>query len=288
MIWYVGGDSPPSEDRAIWLAMVKGLKEGSAGRQLISYHGQGHTSSSDWFHKEDWLDFNSIQSGHGWQAKTYEFIVKDYALRPAKPTVDMEPPYENHPTGKSTPRIDSHQVRQAAYRNILAGAAGHGYGALDLFYLYKDKDGPFPRNGFQPWRKALAYEGSRQMGFMRRLFELRPWYKLVPDQSVLASEPGDGADHVQAARAEDKSFLLAYLPQGRPVRIHMERIAGKKVKARWYDPREGTWREIGEYANTGTREFAAPSHGPQSDWVLVLDDAEKNYPTERSRSRPCE
>ncbi len=288
VIWYVGGDSPPSEDRAIWLAMVKGLKEGSAGRQLISYHGQGHTSSSDWFHKEDWLDFNSIQSGHGWQAKTYEFIVKDYALRPAKPTVDMEPPYENHPTGKSTPRIDSHQVRQAAYRNILAGAAGHGYGALDLFYLYKDKDGPFPRNGFQPWRKALAYEGSRQMGFMRRLFELRPWYKLVPDQSVLASEPGDGADHVQAARAEDKSFLLAYLPQGRPVRIHMERIAGKKVKARWYDPREGTWREIGEYANTGTREFAAPSHGPQSDWVLVLDDAEKNYPTERSRSRPCE
>src|SRR5579883_213458 len=288
VIWYVGGDSPPSEDRAIWLAMVKGLKEGSAGRQLISYHGQGHTSSSDWFHKEDWLDFNSIQSGHGWQAKTYEFIVKDYALRPAKPTVDMEPPYENHPTGKSTPRIDSHQVRQAAYRNILAGAAGHGYGALDLFYLYKDKDGPFPRNGFQPWRKALAYEGSRQMGFLRRLFELRPWYKLVPDQSVLASEPGDGADHVQAARAEDKSFLLAYLPQGRPVRIHMERIAGKKVKARWYDPREGTWREIGEYANTGTREFAAPSHGPQSDWVLVLDDAEKNYPTERSRSRPCE
>jgi hypothetical protein len=283
VIWYVGGDSPPGEDRAIWLAIVKGLKEGSAGRQLISYHGQGHTSSSNWFHKEDWLDFNSIQSGHGWQAKTYEFIVKDYSLAPAKPTVDMEPPYENHPTGKSTPRIDSHQVRQAAYRNMLAGAAGHGYGALDLFYLYKDKDGPFPRNGFQPWRKALAYEGSRQMGFMRRLFELRPWYKLVPDQSLLASEPGDGANHVQAARAEDKSFLLAYLPQGRPVRIHMDRIAGKKVKARWYDPREGTWREIGEYANTGTREFVAPSHGPRSDWVLVLDDAEKNYPTRRSQ-----
>jgi hypothetical protein len=283
VIWYVGGDSPPGEDRAIWLAMVKGIKEGSAGRQLISYHGQGHTSSSSWFHKEDWLDFNSIQSGHGWGAKTYEFIVKDYALTPAKPTVDMEPPYENHPTGSSTPRIDSHQVRQAAYRNMLAGAAGHGYGSLDLFYLYKDKDGPFPRNGFQPWRKALAYEGSRQMGFMRQLFELRPWYKLIPDQAVLASEPGEGADHVQAAKAEDKSFLLAYLPQGHPVRIHMDRIAGKKVQARWYDPRKGTWLDMGEYANTGTRGFIAPSQGPQSDWVLVLDDAEKNYPTKRSQ-----
>ena len=142
--------------------MVKGLKDGSERRHLISYHGQGHTSSSNWFHNEDCLDFNSIQSGHGWATNTYEFIVKDYGLTPAKPTVDMEPPYENHPTGK-TPRIDSHQVRQGAYWNMLAGAAGHGYGALDLFYLYKENDGPFPRNGFQPWRKALAYGAQLPM-----------------------------------------------------------------------------------------------------------------------------
>jgi Protein of unknown function (DUF4038) len=64
----------------------------------------------------------------------------------------MEPPYENHPTGPKTPRIDAHQVRQGAYWNMLAGAAGHGYGALDLLWLYKDSDGPFPRNGFQPWQ----------------------------------------------------------------------------------------------------------------------------------------
>jgi hypothetical protein len=191
----------------------------------------------------------------------------------------MEPPYENHPTGK-TPRIDSHQVRLGAYWNMLAGAAGHGYGALDLFYLYKDNDGPFPRNGFQPWRKALAYEGSTQVGFMRRLFELRPWYKLVPDQSVLAAGQGEGADHVQAARDRDRSFLIAYLPQGHSVSIHMDRISGKKVKARWYDPRKGVWREIGEYANTGIREFVAPSQGAQSDWVLVLDDAGAGYQTE--------
>jgi hypothetical protein len=95
-------------------------------------------------------------SGHGWATSTYKFIVKDYGLTPAKPTLDMEPPYGNRTTGKS-PRIDSHQVRQGSYWNMLAGVAGHGYGALDLFYLYKDDDGPFPRNGFQPWRKALAY-----------------------------------------------------------------------------------------------------------------------------------
>jgi hypothetical protein len=276
IMWYPGGDSPPGEDRDVWLAMVKGLKEGCGGRQLISYHGQGHTSSSIWFHNVDWLDFNSIQSGHRWATKTYEFVEKDYALSPAKPTVDMEPPYENHPTGK-TPRIDSHQVRKDAYRNMLAGAAGHGYGALDMFYLYKDSDGPFPRDGFQPWRKAMAYEGSRQMGLMRRLFELRPWYKMVPDQSVIASGQGEGEDHVQAARAADGSFLIAYLPHGNPLGIHMDKLSGKKAHARWYDPRDGKWTDIGVYENTGMREFTAPAKSDHADWVLVIEDEEKGY-----------
>jgi hypothetical protein len=280
VIWYVGGDSPPGSDKDIWVAMARGLKEGSGGTQLVSYHGQGHTSSSMWFHQSDWLDFNSIQSGHGWAAKTYEFITRDYGLSPAKPTVDMEPSYENHPTGANSPRIDSHQVRKGAYWAMLAGAAGHGYGALDLFYLYKERDGPFPRNGFQPWRKAMAYEGSRQVGYMRRLFELRPWYKLVPDQSVLASGLGEGEDHVRAARATDGGFLIAYLPHGGTVSVHMDKLSGQSVKARGYDPREGKWREIGSYANSGRREFVAPSRGDRSDWVLVLEDATKNYPTE--------
>jgi hypothetical protein len=280
VMWFPGGDSAPGEYEAVWVSMAKGLVDGSGGRHLVCYHGQGSTSSSMWFHKADWLDFNSIQSGHHFGSNSYAFVSKDYALLPAKPTVDMEPAYENHPTGTGKPRIDAHKVRTQAYSAMLAGAAGHGYGSLDLFWFYKDADGPFPKDGFQHWRTAMAYEGSRQVGFMRRLFELRPWYTLVRDQSIIAAGQREVEDHVPAARAEDKSFLIAYLPKGRPVSIHMDKISGKKVKARWYDPREGTWREIGEYASTGTRQFIAPSQGARSDWVLVLDDAEKDYPTE--------
>jgi len=100
----------------------------------------------------------------------------------------------------------------------------------------------------------------------------------VPDQSVIASGQGEGENHVQAARAADASFLIAYLPQGNPVGIHMDAISGQTVQARWYDPRVGTWRDIGQFPNAGTREFAAPSRGDKHDWVLVLEDAEKNYP----------
>ena len=58
----------------------------------------------------------------------------------------------------------------------------------------------------------------------------------------------------------------------------MNKHVGKKIVARWYDPRDGTWRDAGEKGNIGVREFTAPSQGPQSDWLLVLDDAAKGYP----------
>ena len=64
VLWFPGGDSAPGKYDAVWVAMAKGLKEGCGGSQLICYHGQGSTSSSMWFHTADWLDFNSIQSGH--------------------------------------------------------------------------------------------------------------------------------------------------------------------------------------------------------------------------------
>ena len=113
---------------------------------------------------------------------------------------------------------------------------------------------------------------------MRRLFELRPWYRLVPDQSVIAAGQAEGEDHVRAARADDGSFVIAYLPSGKPVSVAMAKVAGTAVKAHWYDPRKGTWLSIGEFANAGVREFTAPSRGEKDDWVLVLEDAAKKYP----------
>ena len=271
VLWFPGGDSAPGKYDAVWVAMAKGLKDGSGGSHLVCYHGQGSTSSSMWFHKADWLDFNSIQSGHNFGSDSYAFVSKDYSLTPAKPTVDMEPAYENHPTGDNKPRVNAHKVRTQAYSAMLAGAAGHGYGALDLFWFYKDADGPFPKNGFQHWRTAMAYEGSGQVGLMRRLFEQRPWYKMVPDQSVLASEPGDGPYRLVAARAEDGRFIIAYTPRGQSLSIHLSKLKGSSVTAHWYDPRDGTWKTIGEYSSKGVQEFAPPSHGGQDDWVLVLD-----------------
>jgi hypothetical protein len=111
------------------------------------------------------------------------------------------------------------------------------------------------------------------MGLMRRLFEQRPWHQMVPDQSVLASESGDGPYRLVAARAEDGSFLIAYTPRGKPISIHMDKLNAPQVNAQWYDPRDGSWKRIGQLPNKATHEFSPPTHGEKDDWVLVLDGA---------------
>ena len=116
---------------------------------------------------------------------------------------------------------------------------------------------------------------------MRQLFELRPWHQMVPDQSVIAAGQGEGEDHIQSARAEDGSFIIAYLPRGKPVSIDLKRISGSEVKAQWYDPRNGMWLPIGQYPNTGVREFVPPSTGEKDDWVVVLEDEQANLPLDR-------
>jgi hypothetical protein len=279
VMWLPGGDSAPATAGAVWQAMARGLKEGSGGRHLISYHGDWCSSSSEWYHTADWLDFNTSQSGHTYESDNYAFVSVDRALSPAKPTVDIEPSYENHPVGGGRPPIDSHKVRAQAYTAMLAGAAGHGYGALDLFCFFKDADGPFPRGGggwtekaFQHWRTALAYEGATQMGLMRRFFEQRPWFKLVPGPSLIGSYKGEGSQRRTAARAADGKFILAYLPEGGSIWMRgLDALTGNRLTASWFDPRTGAWTKIGEFEKTSSPSFEAPSSGDTSDWVLVID-----------------
>ncbi len=53
---------------------------------------------------------------------------------------------------------------------------------------------------------------------------------------------------------------------------------GSHAKAWWFNPRAGEASSVGEFATLGTREFVPPAPGEHLDWVLVLDDASRNFP----------
>ncbi|MGQ9479308.1 MAG: glycoside hydrolase family 140 protein [Thermoproteota archaeon] len=281
IIWILGGDRPIETERhrEIWRSMAEGLRWGDEGSHLITYHPVGVSSSSQFFHNEDWLDFNMIQSGHSARNfANYKMIEHDYSLTPVKPCLDGEARYEDMPVNFNPKNgwFEDYDVRQAAYWASFAGAFGHTYGCNDIWQFFEPGRKPVI-HARTSWREALNFPGSSQMRHLRALIESRPMLIRVPDQSILSSDYGETADHVQATRAADGSYALIYVPTGKPVGIHMDRVSKNRVVAYWYNPRDGKSERIGSFSNNGLRIFTPPSSGLKEDWVLVLDDEDKDF-----------
>lgn len=291
VVWILGGDRSPGNDRHLEIIrrMARGLERGDGGRHLMTFHPQGTKNSAEWFHEDDWLDFNMVQSGHARPATpNYRLMLGNRKLRPVKPTLDGEPCYEDHPVKGETWRrrhekgvlldwFDEWNVRRAAYQSLLAGACGHTYGNHNIWQMWLPERKPISV-ARTPWPEALAHPGSRQMKYFRGLFEARLFHRLEPDQELVAGPNPEGDDHVRAARARDRSFAVLYIPTGKPVTVSSERLDGEKVRAWWFNPRQNASQLIGEIAKEGKRQFEPPTSGRNNDWVLVLDDAAQEMP----------
>jgi hypothetical protein len=99
----------------------------------------------------------------------------------------------------------------------------------------------------------------------------------VPDQSLIVGTPYSAADRLQATRGADGSFAFIYSASGKAVTVNLNKLTGKQITARWYNPRAAKSVYLGVFAKNGNRTFKAPSSGVNNDWVLVLDDASKGY-----------
>jgi hypothetical protein len=247
----------------------------------MTYHTWGGTSSSIWFHGDSWLDFNMMQSGHSAKdLDNYNQIFKDYSLKPAKPCMDGEPCYEDHPVNWDPKNgwFDEYDVRKAVYRSLFAGAHGFTYGCHDIWQFLTQSREPVS-HARNPWREAIDLPGSFQMQYARALMESRPMLIRIPDQSILVSDPGEGAEHIRAARASDGSYAFVYIPTGRTITIAINKISGSRVKAWWFNPCTGETSLIREIdTGSGKAQFDPPGKpGRGNDWVLILDDAEKGF-----------
>jgi hypothetical protein len=278
IIWILGGDRPGEGYEQVWDAMARGIREGDGGRHLITYHPMGGNHSSQWFHNEEWLDFNMIQSGHGRvNNPNYVMIQRDYNREPAKPVLDGEPNYEDHPINWNAENgwFDDYDVRKACYWSLFAGSFGHTYGAHPVWQMYEPKyQQASPTR--HTWKEVLDLDGAWDMMHARHLMESRPFLDRIPDQSLIVSGQGKEGKHVQATRGQDYAFI--YFPTTQEVTVRLGTISGERVKAWWFDPRTGKAEEIGTFPNEGSRAFRPPqSPERQNDWVLVLDDTAREY-----------
>jgi len=102
------------------------------------------------------------------------------------------------------------------------------------------------------------------------------------DDVVLAADiatavPGAGRYRFVATKDSEGSYAMVYAPVERRFRVNLGVIRGGQIRAWWYDPRTGAATAAGEYRGAGLQEFTPPNAGQGVDWVLVLDDAARNF-----------
>ena len=307
LVWLMGGDRPPRLSGGpdswstrtgtqagfpadqnwipVWRAMAEGIRDGAGQQALMSYHPAGGRdgATSLFLQDEPWLDIHGMQSGHGGgrDVPVWEWIERDFALAPPRPTLDLEPNYEDHPYNPwpkwdpATGYFRDHDVRKQCYRSVFAGGCGVTYGHHSVWQWHCDRYEAvnFPD---RTWVDALNRPAAREMIHLRRLMESRPCWSRIPDQSLLAGDAGAGGSHVCATRDAEATYALFYFPQAdQRVRLDLKPFAGKTLRAWWYDPRNGFPQPLAGPTLQGEIEIVSPSRGP--DWVLALDDAAANY-----------
>lgn len=289
IIWALGGDVPIEREGknylSVWREMAKGIKEATNGKCLITYHPNGYRSSSEWLQNEDWLDFNMIQSSHGeHNAPTWKFVKHDLTLSPARPTIDGELNYEDHPVAPwPVWHVDSgyfrdYDVRKQMYRSVFAGALGVTYGhhAVWQFVNARTLVINFADRG---WINALDRPGAVQSGFLKKLIESRPFGSRIADSSLVnGGLIADKNAHMEAFRNGDNSYAMIYMPIGHSITVNPSFIKSGKYVAWWFNPRDGKASRIGLFNAKNEKEFQPPTTGVENDWVLVLDDENALFP----------
>ena len=287
IIWINGGDIKGTDSLNIWKAIGKTLHKNDTSH-LITFHPRGRSSSSEWFHNENWLDFNMFQSGHKDYSQdtleprigedNWKFCIHDYNLKPVKPMLDGEPSYERIPHGLHdtlAAQWTADDVRRYAYWSVLSGACGFTYGHNAVMQFYK----PGTKGAYgckEPWQKALNDSGAKEMIFIKSLLLSEPYFDRVPDQSIIAKDQGEKYDYLVASKGKDFAFI--YTCNGRVIPLNLGKISGKQIIARWYNPKNGNYTLIGPYSNKGVKEFYPPGKIQNgNDWVLVLKSVKDKH-----------
>lgn len=287
IIWMNGGDIKGTDSLHVWNAIGNTLKANDANH-LITFHPRGRSTSSTWFHQENWLDFNMFQSGHKDYAQdtteprigedNWKFCVNDYVLQPAKPMLDGEPSYEMIPHGLHdtlAPKWTDNDVRRYAYWSVLAGGCGFTYGHNAVMQFYKAGTGQGAYGCREPWQQALNDSGAKQMQYVKKLLLSKSYFDRVPDQSLIAKDQGEKYDYLVASRGKEYAFIYTYT--GRKIDVALGKIAGKSINAKWFNPKNGSYTVIGNFVNNGIQEFTPPGTKKEgNDWVLVLESNLRN------------
>lgn len=267
VVWIPAGDTTYREANGEkWRRISRAVFDGT-NHALVVMHPQGMQSHTEFFRHEKWLSLIGYQSGHGDNDATLSWIhsgppAKEWQLAPARPFLNLEPPYEDHVAYHSKQRHTDYTVRRACYWSLLnAPTAGLTYGAHGIWSWEIEPKEPLLHKGTgiaKPWFEAMKLPGSEQMKYLHELFASLRWWELRPDATLVRGQSNDPAKFIAAGRTTSGDAALLYLPVGGNVNVN-----ATITRAEWFNPRNGQRQA----ATAEQGSFRAPD---AQDWVLQL------------------
>jgi hypothetical protein len=229
VIWIIAGEaSLPWYDRLFlpetpayaahlaesWAQVARTIRNLDPFARPLTVHpspGVDAYASIDVFPDTSLTDYQMLQTGHwdrGSLPGTMDTVMRVRAAVPDQPVLNGEVNYEGI-MGASWPDVQ----RYLWWAQVLAGAAGHTYGAQGLWGM---NDGTFVGQvgswGDATWREASALPGAAHVGAARRWLDERTWAGMEPANERLSPSAGPGHWlRPFAARLKD-GRLICYLP----------------------------------------------------------------------------
>jgi hypothetical protein len=274
--WILPGDGDYRGEKAErWKRIGRAVFD--ADHAPVSLHPGGMQWNMEEFRDEPWLDIAGYQSGHGDDDPTLAWLVTgppstDWQRKPARPFINLEPPYEDHLAYQSRQPHDAHSVRRALYWSLLVSpTAGVTYGGHGI-WGWDDGSGPptgHPNTGTAlPWQQALNLPGAEQLTHLMSLMRSIDWWRLCPAPELLAEQPGatSSSKFVAVAATDNHDLIVIYTPFETCIELHSDALPND-LSALWFDPRTGERTSISLEADQGRYRLQTPGAG---DWVLVL------------------
>ncbi len=263
VIWILGGET--DKKQGAWYAGAEYLAELDPYDRLLCNH-TSHLRGA----LEDHVvfDFDMSATGHNtWNTvnRVLGETRKSLSKTPLKPFVSGESCYELH-----MQQNPAYLQRNQFWALMLAGAAGHTYGAAGIWHMATPEEhGNWGGWNYQPydlttWNEGMHFPGSAQLGRAKALLETLPWQQFT-------EHPEWVGKNVFAAGIPGKIRVIY-----QPIRgvykwngITVRDLAPGTWSAFYFDPVSGRRYDLGLHNVSGT--WTSPNVPSPQDWVLVME-----------------
>ena len=288
VIWCIAGETTmpyylsnnrnleQKELKSGWSELAKYIREiESFGRLITTHPIEASVNELD----SDLLDINLLQASHNSFSSIQKGIeLLERSINLNIPTIMDEINYEGILRGN-----ESSMQRVSFWNSFLNGSKGFGYGANGIWQVNKE-DNPFGASpsgaswGNTPLKKALYFQGAKDISRAKKFLEEFEWWNLEPKSSDIKPIPKPIYNISMAGFNKNLRIIYIYeqIPPWHNIEYKITKLnANALYNAYFWNPSFEQKINIEPIKSSNSGEITLPLPPSLDEWVLVLEFEKK-------------